>query len=432
MVHPDEQLQVQHVLQQTVMLEGEMVNKNKYGAIQVLAGLSVPKKEIARQLGVTVKTVRRALKKPQWEPYQREKPAITVLSQFEEWATSRAEEVNFNAAILFRELKGQGYTGSYEMVKLLVRPLREEHQQQVDAVMRFETGPGKQGQVDWGSSQVWLGESRVRIHFFAMVLGYSRRLFARAYLDEQLPTLLAAHQEAFSWFGGRPSELLYDNPKTIVTDHTASVLTLNSKFADFAGHFGFTPRLCQPHRPQTKGKIESGVKYIKRNFLPGRRFIDLEHLNRELERWILEVADVRIHGTTGCRPAERFADEKLTDITAVPPYRLETALTRKVARDCMITFGANRYSVPWRFAGQTVQMELWGDEIRILQGEEIIATHQKLAGTGKVHTNPAHYQGLFSDRLEKKKEEPPRFDPWWKDEEVMVRDLDIYDRVANL
>lgn len=432
MVHPGELHQVQDALQQTVMLEGAMVDRNKYGAIRELARLGTAKKEIARQLEVTVKTVRRALKKPQWEPYQRPKPATTVLSQFDEWAASRAEEVNFNAAILFRELKDKGYTGGYEMVKLLVRPLREEHQQRVDAVMRFETGPGKQGQVDWGSAQVWLGDQRVRIHFFAMVLGYSRRLFARAYLDERLPTLLAAHQEAFAWFGGRPCELLYDNPKTIVTDHTASLLTLNTKFADFAGHFGFVPRLCRPHRPQTKGKIESGVKYIKGNFLPGRRFIDLDHLNRELEKWILEVADTRIHGTTGCRPAERFADERLIEVTAVPPYRLETVLTRKVARDCMITFGANRYSVPWRFAGQTVQIELWGDEIRILQGEEVIATHQKLAGTGRQRSNPAHYQGLFSDRLEKKKEEPPRFDPWWKDEEVMIRGLDIYDRVANL
>ena len=246
MVHPEEQHQVQHALQHTVMLEGEMVDRNKYGAIQELARRGVPKKQIARQLEVTVKTVRRALQKPQWQPYQRQKPETTVLSQFEQWTTSRAAEVNFNAAILFRELKEQGYTGGYEMVKRFVRPLREEHQQRVDAVMRFETEPGKQGQVDWGSAQVWLGDSRIRIHFFALVLGYSRRLFARAYLDEQLPTLLAAHQEAFSWFGGRPAELLYDNPKTIVTDHTASVLTLNTKFADFAGHFGFTPRLCQP------------------------------------------------------------------------------------------------------------------------------------------------------------------------------------------
>ena len=409
-----------------------MVDRNKYGAIWELFKCGVPKKQIARQLEVDVKTVRTALNKPQWDRYKRQKPESTVLSQFEEWATSRAPEVNFNAAILFRELKDSGYTGCYDTVKLFVRPLRNEHRKHLDAVMRFETAPGKQGQVDWGSAQVWLGETRVRIHFFAMVLGYSRRLFGRAYLDERLQSLLAGHQEAFSWFGGSPKELLYDNPKTIVVERNDRVPTLHPTFADFAGHYGFTPKLCTPYRPQTKGKIESGVKYIKRNFLPGRRFLDLDHLNRELERWLVEVADTRSHGTTGCRPIERFAEEKLLDLKSVPPYRLETALTRQVARDCMITFGGNRYSVPWRFAGQSVRVELWGDEVRILSGEEMIATHAKLCGTGSQSSDPAHYQGLFRERFEKKPEEPPRFDPWWKDEQVEFRDLGIYDFVANL
>lgn len=104
MVHPGEQHQVQDALQQTVMLEGTMVDRNKYGAIRELARFGTAKKEIARQLEVTVKTVRRAHKKPQWEPYQRPKPTDTVLSQFDEWATSRAEEVNFNAATAPRHL----------------------------------------------------------------------------------------------------------------------------------------------------------------------------------------------------------------------------------------------------------------------------------------------------------------------------------------
>ena len=317
------------------------------------------------------------------------------------------------------------------MVKLFVRPLRDEHLKRIDAVMRFETAPGRQGQADWGSATVWLGERQVRIHFFVMVLGYSRRLFGRAYLNEQLPTLLAAHQEAFAWFGGMPREILYDNPKTIVTDRKELHPNLQKSFADFAGHFGFTPRLCWPRRPQTKGKVESGVKYIKGNFLPGRRFIDLDHLNRELERWIIEVADVRIHGTTGCRPVERFSEEKLIALASVSPYRLETPITRQVSRDCKVTFGANRYSVPWKYAGQEVSIEICGDEVRIRCGDEIIAVHQRLTGTGQQRVDKAHDQGLFPDRTQIKAQEPPRFDPWWKDEEVLVRDLDVYDLVAN-
>lgn len=116
----------------------------------------------------------------------------------------------------------------------------------------------------------------------------------------------------------------------------------------------------------------------------------------------------------------------------VPPYRLESTLTRQVARDCMITFGRNRYSVPWRYAGQQVRIELPGDNIVTLCGDQIIASHAKLSGTGGQSIDPAHYQGLFPDRTEKKEPEPPRFDPWWKGEEVAIRALDTYDLVANL
>lgn len=427
MVHLEEQHHVEHCLQHNVELEAEMVDRDRYGAIRELHNRGVPKKAIARQLGVTVKTVRNWLRKATWQPYERLKPDNTVLAPFEQWLSSRAPEVNFNASILFRELKLSGYKGSYETVKLFVRPLRDEHQKQCDVTMRFETAPGKQGQVDWGSASVWLGDRKIRVHFFAMVLGYSRRLFARGYLNEKLPTLLSGHMEAFSWFGGSPRELLYDNPRTIVVDRV-----LHAGFADFAGHYGFTPRLCWPYRPQTKGKIESGVKYLKRNFLPGRRFLNLEHLNRELERWITDVADVRIHGTTGCRPIERFQEERLLDLKTVPPYRLETSITRQVARDAMITFSGNRYSVPWRFAGQHVQVELWDEEIRILSQGEVIATHLKVTGSGRQQVDQSHYKGLFRTATERKAEEPPRFDPWWKDEEVGIRDLDIYDLVANL
>jgi transposase len=427
MVCPNEQHQVENRLQQQHGLEAEMVGRDKYGAIRELHGRGVPKKEIARQLGVTVKTVRNWLNKPKWEPYERPRSQKTVFAGFESWLASRAPEVNFNASILFRELKLSGYRGGYEMVKLFVRPLRNEHRQQSQVTARFETAPGKQAQVDWGSASVWVGEHPVRIHFFAMVLGYSRRLFVRAYPNERLSMLLQGHTEAFSWFGGCTGELLYDNPRTIVANGV-----LQPSFADFAAHYGFTPRLCWPYRPQTKGKIESGVKYIKRNFLPGRRFQDLDHLNRELERWLVEVADTRIHGTTGCRPIERFREERLLDLISVPPYRLETAINRQVARDSMISFGGNRYSVPWRFAGRSVQVETWGEELRILCEGQIIATHAKLSGSGGCQSDPAHYQGLFRNPAERKAQEPPRFDPWWKEEDVGIRDLSIYDRVANL
>jgi transposase len=419
-------------LQHTAMLEAEMVHQDKYGAITELAELGVRKKAIARALGLDIKTVRKYLEQGQWVPYQREPASRTVLSGFEEWIKARASEVDYNASVLFREAKLQGYQGGYETLKRFVRPLRTEQRKIAEATLRFETPPGQQGQVDWGSSAVWLGGQRVRTHFFLMTLGFSRRPFAQAFTDEKMASFLAGHEAAFAWFGGRPRELLYDNPRTAVLGREGGQVVLNGTFADFVAHYGFRPRFCQPDRARTKGKVESGVKYLKRNFLAGRRFLDLAHLNRELERWLTEVADVRIHGTTGERPIDRFAHENLIDISSVPPYRLETVITRQVPPDVLVSFGGNRYSVPWRYVGETVEVQVRGSEVVLLFHGEPVACHPKLAGQGQRRVDPSHLLGLFRGPGERPTPHPPRFDPQWPGEEVMIRDLAIYDQVAGL
>jgi transposase len=429
----DESEQILHNhLQQTAMLEVQMVHRDKYGAIRELADQGVAKKAIARALGLDIKTVRKYLEQGQWVSYQRESATRTVLSGFEDWITNRASEVDFNASVLYREAKLQGYSVGYETLKRFVRPLRAEQRKIAEATLRFETPPGQQGQVDWGSSGVWLGDQRVRLHFFILTLGFSRRSFAQAFVDEKMASFLAGHEAAFAWFGGRSRELLYDNPRTAVLGREGGQVILNGTFADFAAHYGFRPRFCQPYRARTKGKVESGVKYLKKNFLVGRRFLDLAHLNRELERWLTEVADVRIHGTTGERPIDRFAHEGLVDISAVPPYRLETAATRQVPSDVLVSFGGNRYSVPWRYVGETVEVQVRGNEVVLLFRGEPIACHPKLAGSGQRHVDPAHLLGLFRSPGERPTPHPPQFDPQWPGDEVMIRDLAIYDQVAGL
>ena len=298
--------EVGDTLQWTNPLEQEMVNRDEYGGIAALAAQGVPRKAIARALGIDPKTVRKYLRDGEWKPYTRRQAAEGLLAAHEEWIGARAPEVGYSAQVIFQELKPKGYAGSYETVKRFIRPLRDRHREDALATIRFETEPGQQAQVDWGTSAVWLGEEQRRIHFFAMTLGYSRRLFARAYESEKLPCLIAGHEAAFAWFGGCTRELLYDNPRTMVIgrEEDGKRVILNAVFEDFADHYGIQPRFCQPYRARTKGKIESGVKYVKRNFLAGRRFEDLEHLNQELERWMVEVADVRIHGTTKERPID--------------------------------------------------------------------------------------------------------------------------------
>jgi hypothetical protein len=145
------------------------------------------------------------------------------------------------------------------------------------------------------------------------------------------------------------------------------------QFEDFARYYGFTPRACQPYRARTKGKVENGVKYVKRNPLAGRRFGSREELNDWLGRWSLEVADQRIHGTTHERPAERFAQEQLTPLGTRPPYCYERVQTRRVANDALVTIGAARYSVPVGYVGQTVSVQESTEHYEIFHRARLIA-----------------------------------------------------------
>jgi transposase len=424
---------VSDTLRQNGFPESEMINRDKHGAVVELRQRGTPKKVIARMLGISVKSVRRILARPEWTPYTRRPAGSKVLAGFEEFLTRRAPEVDFNAVVLYQEAKLFGYAGCYEMIKLFVRPMREAFRREVEATLRFETAPGRQGQVDWGTSAVWLGERRVRTRFFAMVLGYSRRMFARGFPNERMASLTAGHEAAFAWFGGAPHELLYDNPKTIVRDRNRETgeVEMNATFRDFLRHYGVRPRFCHPYRARTKGKIESGIKYIKKNFLAGRRFRDLDDLNRQLEEWLLTVADVRVHGTTGVRPIDRFPQETLIDVRHVPPYRLDSPVLRQVGSDARVCFQTNRYSVPWRLVGRQVEVRVENDEVVLLFDGQTVARHAVLAGRFQESVDPSHFRGLFRTIVSEEPSQPPH-DPRFPVEDVMVRDLALYDQLAGI
>jgi len=420
-------------LRQTDLPEREMINRDKHGAVVELAVQGTPKKAIAKMLGVGIKSVRRILKREEWKPYRRQPPSKVVLTGFEDFVTRRAPEVGFNCVVLLRELRLLGYTGGYPAVQRFVKPLRDAFRRDAEATLRFETAPGLQGQVDWGSTNVWFAERRVRVHFFALVLGYSRRLFARAYPNERMANLLAGHEAAFAWFGGTPRELLYDNPKTMVDGRDAETgeVELNGTFRDFVRHYGYRARFCHPYRARTKGKIERGVGYVKNNFLIGRRFNDLSDLNRSMEEWLTTEADVRIHGTTGMRPIDRFQQENLVNLAHVPPYRLERVLRRQVPNDARVCFKTNRYSVPWRFIGRQIEVRVEDGEVVVLHDEQVIARHALLLGRYQENVDPAHFRGLFRMVVGEEPIKPPH-DPRFPVEDVMVHNLALYDQVAGI
>lgn len=198
--------------------------------------------------------------------------------------------------------------GGYETVKRFVRPLRAGAWRAEQTQTRFETPPGLQSQVDWGQARVVFGQQAPVVrHVFVLTLGFSRRSVYVPCLSETLGDFLDAHEAAFTYFGGHTQEHLYDRPRTVCAPGEPGRTRWNTTFKAFADFWGFEPRLCQPYRARTKGKVEAGVKYFRRNFLPGRRFRDDLDFREQLEEWTATVADVRVHGTTHERPLDRFA-----------------------------------------------------------------------------------------------------------------------------
>ena len=388
-------------------------------------------KQIAREVGVDRKTVKRWLRLGGWQARRPQRRA-RQLDRFVEFIERRAPEVGFNGVVLHRELKALGFTGGLMQVQRFVRPHREQRRWSELATVRFETGPGEQAQVDYGQLWVWIGAQPEKIHLFVYTLGYSRRLYTRAYRHERLTSLLDGREHAFRWFGGVTLSCLYDNPRNLVLGRREHKVLWHPLFEDFARYYGFTPRACQPYRARTKGKVENGVKYVKRNALAGRRFSSWDDLNDWLERWSVEVADRRIHGTTHERPIDRFAHEQLTPLGTRPPYHYERVQTRRVANDALVTIGATRYSVPVEFVGQTVSVHEGIGYYEFFHHQRLIARHQK-AVRHSVVMEPAHYAGLLRAGSNKSAGTPqPRFDPYFGQfGEVMVRDLKLYEIISQ-
>jgi transposase len=414
--------------------EVSLIEESVWGAVRGLREQGVSKREIGRRLDLDIKTVRKWLRQ-KWEP-QRRPDRGRGLDSWEKVLRERAPEVGFNAAVLYRELKSQGYEGSYPSLVRYLRPWREEQCSAETSTVRFETGPGEQAQVDWGSAWVWLGEERVRVHVFTMVLGYSRRIFARGYREEGLVSLLDGHAQAFEHFGGCTQTILYDNPRTIVLakDESSGWVEWNTKFKDRMDFYGVTVRLCRYYRAQTKGKVESGVKYVKHNALAGRRFGELEELNAWLLQWCLEVADQRVHGTTHELPAQRFAQSEAAALNAVdarPPAPQERMESRIVPRDGLVAVEANRYPVPLSWAGHTVRVHLLAEEILFgCDGEETVR-HSRLLGKHQVArwNGPPRNSSVTGTATQTG---PPRFDPTYlaRTGDVERRSLDQYAGVA--
>jgi transposase len=354
-------------------------------AMLKLASLGWGAKRIAKEVGCSRNTVRRYLRHGGYVVY-RSPSRVGKLAALGSWLAVRYLQHRGNADVVRQDLRREmGVAVSLRTVERAVRHLRREVLAQKLATVRFETAPGEQLQIDFGSLSVRIGEESRKIFLFVATLGYSRRTFVDLFLHERQSAWMQGLEGAFRHFGGTTRELLIDNAKALVNKHNVQTreVLFNERFGSFCRYWAVIPRACAPYRPRTKGKDERGVGYVKRNAIAGHTFTTLDALRQHLALWMREVADVRVHGTTGEPPLVRFERAEravLRLINGRAPFLQVRELVRCVHSDACIELDTNRYSVAWKLIGESLTVVVAGRVVRILYAGKEVACHpQSLA-----------------------------------------------------
>lgn len=383
--------------------------------------------DIAKQTGRDRKTVRKMINNPTIPKYKRDH-RVSVLDPYKTYILQRLAKGVLNATKIYEEIKKMGYQGKTSILRAFINPLRPIAESRFTE--RFETGPGEQAQCDWGSfGSITDGITRRKLYCFVMVLSYSRMMYIEFTTQMDEGTLLRCHINAFQYFDGVPSKILYDNQKTVVTSRDSEGYPIwNERFATFAKHYCFTPKLCRPYRPRTKGKVERLVRYIRENFFCGIEFSNLADINHQAMTWLNSVANCRTHQTTQIVPFERWKEENLL---AVSIYIFDTATytQRRVAMDGMISYRRNYYSAPWQFVGRDILIRLDGTKLEALFDGKVIAKHELVNGQFHRIINKEHYHGI------QKKQQQNRLEamqiPVAASSNVQIRSLSAYEDLVS-
>lgn len=305
-----------------------MLTMEEVMELKVLRKQGYSIRQIVRETGLSRNTVKKYLE-PNDPPARKARgQRRSKLDAYKAYIGQRQEQAKphwIPATVIYREILAMGYQGKERIVRQYLSSLKPEP---ATAVVRYETEPGAQMQVDWAC----LRGKFPRLSAFVATLGWSRYSFVQIVENEKIENLLSCHLNAFDYFGGIPKHVLYDNAKTIVIKRNAygeGLHRFHASLWDMAHHYGFVPKLCRPYRPQTKGKVERFIRYLKHNFYyptesryrGQQQHLDCRSANVEALKWLRDIANVRVHQTTGVTPKERFEEEQHRLQRIPMPYR---------------------------------------------------------------------------------------------------------------
>ena len=299
-------------------------------------------------------------------------------------------EKNLSYIRVHEELKSMGCDASYTSLRRYIN----KHNIISKTCIRFNTDPGLEAQVDFGDiGKRYDPEGKLRkAYIFNMRLSYSRFDYYEIVFDQKVETWINCHINAFNYFAGVPRVIKLDNLKAGIIDANFHEPLYQRVYKMLADHYDCSLSPCRPYQPQEKGKVESGIKYVKNNFLAGREFINHADMTKQLDVW-MEKANMRIHGTTRAKPKELFESEEHKFLGKLPllDFDMATWSCRKVAKDCHITFDNNYYSVPSKYVGADVDLLVDAKLIKVFYKDQQVALHARSKGKGIFTTNNCHY-----------------------------------------
>lgn len=355
--------------------------------------------QIARQLGLHPQTVAKWAGRT---AYHRRQPSrrTSKLDPYRGEVVRLLATHPYSARQILQRLRESGYTAGYSIVKKLVAQLRPPAH---PAFLSLQFAPGQCAQIDWGSAGWFpIGSTRRRLSFFVLVLAYSRRLYLEFTLAQTMEHFLACQQNAFAYLGRVPAEIMVDNTRTAVLQHPhGQPATFHPRYLDFAQHYGFQIKACAPYQPQQKGRVESAVAYVRKNFLAGFAFPPgLDALNHAALTWLDQVANLRVHGETRQTPMALFAEEapKLRALHPLP-YDIAVLHHPRASSQCRVAFDGNRYSVPPAYARQNLILKAYPDRLLLYNPQDqCIAEHRRCYDRHQALVQPEHEEQLLAQR----------------------------------
>lgn len=296
-------------------------------------------------------------------------------------------------AIWLRLQENYGYKGGYSSIRRFVHRLDPV---EPEVFIRVHSEPGADMQVDFGTVGQLYDPVTKRLrtaYVFVATLGYSRHQYAELVFDQKIATWIALHKRTFEYFGGVPQRVIPDNLKAAVLQAAVHDPVLGEAYRRMALHYGFLISPTIPHTPRHKGKVESGVHYVKRNFFAGQEFVDIQVGNVHLREWILNTAGVRKHGTTSEAPLHLFHETEKARLQPLPlqPFQLMDIHTVKVHPDCHVAISGSFYSVPFGYVGQELAAHVSENFVEIYKGLDLVTTHPRSTRPGQWHTRMEDY-----------------------------------------